>query len=280
MNRLSKEKRVGVLASLVEGHSIRATVRMTDVAKNTVTKLLCETGTASAEYQDRIMRKLRCKRVQCDEIWSFCYAKAKNVPTAKAAPAGAGSIWTWVAMDADTKLVPCWAIGERNADTALKFMLDLAGRIVTRTQLTTDGLKCYIEAVEGAFGFEVDYAQLQKIYDKSGKAENPETRYSPGECCGTKVNAVTGLPDKKHVSTSYVERQNLTMRMSMRRFTGLTNVFSKKVENLMRAVSLHFMHYNFCRKHQSLKTTPAVAAGVADHVWSLEEVVALLENAE
>jgi IS1 family transposase len=274
MNKLDLKARARILACLVEGNSIRATVRMTGAAKNTVVKLLADVGAACAEYQDKALRNLPCKRLQCDEIWSFVYAKAKNVQTAKAAPEGAGDAWTWTALCADTKLVPCWMIGPRDGGIAYDFMQDLASRLSNRVQLTTDGHKAYLEAVEGAFEANIDYAMLVKLY---GDAPNkgPERKYSPSICKGAKPTTITGNPDMAAVSTSYVERQNLTMRMSMRRFTRLTNGFSKKLENLGHAVALHFMYYNFARIHQSLRITPAMAAGVSEHVWTLEEIAAL-----
>lgn len=277
MNKLDIKKRAQVLSCLVEGNSIRATVRMTGVAKNTVVKLLASVGAACTEYQDKTLRNLPCKRIQCDEIWSFVYAKAKNVATAKAASEGAGDAWTWTAICADTKLVPCWMIGPRDAGVAMDFITDLKNRLASRVQLTTDGLKVYLEAVEISFGAEVDYAQLVKLYGAS-VAQGPERKYSPENFCGTKVTTVSGDPDGKHISTSYVERQNLTMRMSMRRFTRLTNGFSKKLENLGHAVALHFMYYNFGRIHKTLRVTPAMEAGISDHVWSLEEIAALADG--
>lgn len=275
MNKLSTAERVRVVAALVEGNSIRATVRMTGVAKNTVVKLLVDLGAACSAYQDAALRNLPCKRIQCDEIWSFVYAKQKNVAKAKAAPENAGDCWTWTAIDAETKLVPCWMLGPRDLGTATEFIQDLAGRLANRVQLTTDGHKVYVNAVEDAFGADVDFAQLVKLY---GSERPGEARYSPAQFVSCQKVAVTGNPDMDHVSTSYVERQNLTMRMSMRRFTRLTNGFSKKVENLAAAVALHFMHYNFGRIHQTLRVTPAMAAGVADHVWELEEIVGLLDG--
>lgn len=279
MNKLDIKARARILACLVEGNSIRATVRMTGSAKNTVVKLLADVGAACAAYQDKALRNLPCKRLQCDEIWSFVYAKAKNVPTAKAAPEGAGDAWTWTAIDADTKLVAAWMIGPRDGGVAYDFMQDLAGRLTNRVQLTTDGLKAYLEAVDGAFGADIDYAQLVKLYGDAPNA-GPERKYSPNICLGARPTTVTGNPDIAHVSTSYVERQNLTMRMSMRRFTRLTNGFSKKLENLGHAVALHFMYYNFGRIHQSLRITPAMAAGISDHVWELEEIAALADRLE
>jgi IS1 family transposase len=274
MNKLSTAKRAEVVRCLVEGNSIRATVRMTGAAKNTVVKLLVELGEACARFQDEALRDLYCEHLQADEIWSFCYAKSKNVPKEHRGEFGYGDVWTFTAIDADTKLVPCWMIGPRDLDTARAFMDDLGSRLTHRVQLTTDGHPMYFEALEGAFGAEVDYAMLQKHY---GVPPEAEKRYTPAECIGTSTQVVQGSPNLAHISTSYVERQNLTMRMSMRRFTRLTNGFSKKLANLMAAVSLHFMHYNFCRAHKSLAgKTPAMAAGVADHIWSTEELVGLL----
>lgn len=277
MNKLDIKKRAQVLACLVEGNSIRATVRMTGVAKNTVAKLLADVGAACAEYQDKTLRNLPCKRVQCDEIWSFVYAKQKNVKDAKAAPEGAGDAWTWTALCADTKLIACWAVGARDGGVAFDFISDLASRLANRVQLTTDGHRAYLEAVESAFGNDIDYAQLVKLYGENPN-KGPERKYSPSNFCGTRVSTVSGDPAETHISTSYVERQNLTMRMSMRRFTRLTNGFSKKLENLGHAVALHFMYYNFGRIHQSLRITPAMEAGISDHVWSLEEIAGLADG--
>jgi IS1 family transposase len=273
MNQLSSTKRSQVVAALVEGNSIRATVRMTGVCKDTVLKLLCDLGIACAEYHRHYVRNVRVRRVQADEVWSFCYAKAKNVPEEKKAQ-GAGDVWTWVAVDADSKLVLSYLCGKRDAEWAYAFMEDLASRVSTRIQITTDGHRVYAEAVEGAFGADVDYAMLIKLY--GSPAEFTETRYSPAQCIGTRTATLSGDPDPCHISTSFVERQNLTMRMQMRRFTRLTNAFSKKLGNLKAAVALHYMHYNFCRVHQSLRVTPAMEAGIANHVWSLEELVGLL----
>lgn len=275
MNKLNADKQKQVIASLVEGNSIRATVRMTGVAKGTVIKLLERVGEACSEYQGKVFRNLPSKRIQCDEIWSFCYAKKKNLPKKLKNKDGYGDVWTWTALDADSKLVPSWYIGNRDLETAKIFIGDLAGRLAKRVQLTTDGHAPYLEAVEDAFGCEIDYSQLIKIY---GNPFGEEIRYSPGECCGTKTNTVTGRPDPKHISTSFVERQNLTMRMCMRRFTRLTNAFSKKVENLGHAVALHFMYYNFCRVHRSLRVTPAMRAGVTDHIWEISEILALISK--
>lgn len=274
MNRLSICKRSTILGMLVEGNSLRATSRMADVSINTVTKLLVDVGCAAAAYQDKTLRWLPCKPVQVDEIWSFCYAKKKNVPNAKAAPEGAGDIWTWTAICADTKLIPSWLVGSRDGESARIFIDDLARRMAKRIQLSSDGFQPYLEAVEDAFHTGVDYAIIHKIY---GVPVSAEKRYSPAECVGCMQKKVLGEPDKKHISTSYVERQNLTMRMSMRRFTRLTNAFSKKVENHAHAVALHFMHYNFGRIHKALRVTPAMQAGIADHIWTLEEIAGLAE---
>ena len=264
MNRLNKEQRSKIIAALVEGNSLRATARMCDVAFNTVLKLVPEIGSACLAYQDKALRNLPCKRIQCDEIWSFCYAKEKNVPADKRGEFGFGDVWTWVAIDADTKLVPSFMVGTRGVQTAKTFMDDLASRLANRVQLTTDGHRVYLNAVEGAFGSEIDYAMLVKLYGNDAESEK---RYSPAECIGCQSVGITGRPDPKHISTSFVERQNLTMRMKMRRFTRLTNAFIKKVENHFWAIALHYMHYNFCRIHQTLRVTPAMAAGVSDHVW-------------
>src|SRR5579863_628430 len=264
MNKLTTEERVRVISALVEGNSIRATVRMTDVSKNTIVKLLAEIGTACAKYQEEHLRNLKCSKIQCDEIWSFCYAKAKNVPNDKKGRFGYGDVWTWTAIDGDTKLVPCWLVGLRDSGYATEFIADLKSRLSNRVQLTTDGHKAYLEAVEDAWAGEIDYAMLVKLYGPN-PGNSAEIRYSPATVCGSVKTVISGNPDKRHVSTSYAERQNLTMRMAMRRFTRLTNGFSKKIQNLEHAVALHFMHYNFCRVHQSLRVTPAMAAGVADH---------------
>jgi IS1 family transposase len=272
MNKLSREKQVKVIAALVEGNSINSTVRMTGVHKTTILTLLADLGSRCADYQDRTLRNLKCKRIQCDEIWQFCYAKEKNVPADKKGKFGYGDVWTFVAIDAETKLVPAFMVGNRDARSANMFIDDLKGRLANRVQLTTDGLKVYLEAVEGAFGADIDYAQLVKIYG----ATQEETRYSPAECIGCETKIIQGKPDSKHISTSYVERQNLTMRMRMRRFTRLTNGFSKKIENHAYALALFYMHYNFCRVHQTLRVTPAMEAGITDHVWELAEIAALL----
>ena len=277
MNRLDTKKRAQILHMLVEGNSLRATSRMADVSINTVTKLLVDAGRFCAAYQDEHIRDLPCANIQVDEIWSFCYAKQKNVSKAKAAPDGAGDVWTWTAICPETKIVPSWFIGSRDAECASEFIEDLASRLSNRIQLTSDGHKAYLEAVEGAFGNDVDYAMLVKIYGESGMGQK---RYSPTECIGSKKRTITGNPDAGLISTSIVERQNLTMRMSMRRFTRLTNAFSKKVENHSHAIALHFMHYNFCRIHKSLRVTPAMEAGLTDHVFTLEEVVEMMAALE
>jgi IS1 family transposase len=269
MNKLEIGKRTQILHCLCEGNSIRATARLADVAINTVVKLLCEAGKACSRYQDGVLRNLKCRRLQTDEAWAFVGCKEKNEKKAK----GHADVWTWAAIDAETKLVPCWFVGNRDAGAAYHFMHDLAGRLSNRVQLTTDGHKAYLSAVEDAFGADIDSAMLQKIYGAA--PEGPEVRYSPAVCMGTRKGVITGKPDFKHVSTSFVERQNLTMRMSNRRFTRLTNAFSKKLENHEHSVALHFMHYNFCRIHQSLRVTPAMEAGITNHVWSVEEIVAL-----
>jgi IS1 family transposase len=280
MYRLPREKRIQIVHLLVEGNSLRTVSRVSDVAFNTVSRLFVDAGLACAAYQDRTLRNLRCKRLQLDEIWSFVYAKAKNVPTARNAPPtrnappSAGDAWTWVAIDADTKLVPSWHIGTRDGYVAEVFVRDLASRLANRVQITTDGHRPYLEAVEGAFGADVDYAVLQKIY---GPSPEGQRRYSPAECVGIQERVIEGNPDPKHISTSYVERQNLTMRMSIRRFTRLTNAFSKKLENHAHAVALHYMHYNFARIHKSLRITPAMAAGVTDRVWDVKDIVGVLE---
>jgi IS1 family transposase len=273
MNKLSNEKRVQVISALVEGMSIRSVVRMTGVSKNTVVKLLEDAGNACAIYQDRVFKNLTCKRIQCDEIWSFVYSKDKNLPEELLGVFGYGSIYTWVAIDADTKLVPCWNVGRRDGIAAMEFIKDLVARLAHRVQLTTDGFKAYLNAVEEAFGADIDYGMLIKIY---GDAQD-DTRYSPGQCLGCLKDPISGEPDPDHVSTSYVERQNLTMRMSIRRFTRLTNGFSKKIENHMHAIALHYMHYNFVRIHQSLRCTPAMASGVSKKLWSIKDIVALLD---
>jgi IS1 family transposase len=273
MNRLSQDKQAQIVSALVEGNSLRATARMCDVAFNTVLKLLPEIGQACEDYQRRVLVNLPCKRVQCDEIWSFCYGKDKNLPADKRGKWGYGSVWTWTAICADTKLVPCWYIGDRNTWAAQNFMHELAKRLKNRVQLTTDGHRVYLTAVEVAFGTEVDYAMLVKMYGNDDRGE--EARYSPAECIGCRETVIVGNPNPRHISTSYAERQNLTMRMKMRRFTRLTNAFSKKLDNHRWAIALYFMHYNFCRVHQTLRVTPVMEAGISDHIWEIGEIVAL-----
>jgi IS1 family transposase len=281
MNRLSTEKRAQIIGCLVEGNSIRATVRMSGAAKNTITKLLVDLGAACSDYQDRTLRDLPCTTIECDEIWAYCYAKRRNVPEEHKGTFGYGDVWTWTALCADTKLVPSWLIGERTSYDAITFMHDLSSRLANRVQLTTDGLNAYRTGISVGFGQEIDHAELHKVFGPEPNTEG-QRRYSPAGLTGTKKVVRRGDPDLDKVSTSYVERQNLTMRMGMRRFTRLTNGFSRKVENLAHAVSLHYMHYNFVRPHQALKDryprTPAMAAGVADHVWSLEELAELLDS--
>lgn len=278
MNKLSIAKRAQILNLLCEGSSMRSISRVADVSINTVTKLLIDAGTVCAAYHDQYVCNIKSKRIQCDEIWSFCYAKAKNVASAKAAPDEAGDLWTWTAIDADSKLIVSWAVGDRNAGIAREFMDDVASRLTNRVQLTTDGHLVYLDAVLGAFE-EIDFAQLVKLYGgTSGSIE--ERRYSPAICTGARKNPVAGNPDRKHISTSYVERQNLNMRMGMRRFTRLTNGFSKKVDNHCHALSLYFVFYNFVRIHKTLRMSPAMAAGVTDKLWSMEDIVQLLDDYE
>ncbi|MGH6857172.1 MAG: IS1 family transposase [Methylocella sp.] len=278
MNRLTRDERTRILHLLCEGSSIRAITRLTGASKNTVAKLVVDAGVACEAYQDRVLRNLTCKRIQVDEIWNFVYAKQKNVETAKAAPADAGDVWTWTAIDADTKIMPSWFIGGRDSDSAIIFMDDLASRLASRVQLTSDGHRSYLEAVEGAFGCDIDYAILVKTYGEA--PDSAKGRYSPASCNGTVKHRIEGNPDPKHISTSYVERSNLTIRMHTRRFTRLTNAFSKKVENHAHAVALHMMYYNFVRIHQTLRTTPAMAAGVTKRIWEMTDVVDVLEAFE
>jgi len=276
MNRLDKERQAQIVAALVEGNSIRATARMVDVSRNTVTKLIVDLGTACAEYQDKALRKLPCKRLQVDECWGFCQMKAKNVPEEKRGQFGYGDVWTFTAICADTKLVPSWRIGPRDATTATEFAEDLASRLKHRVQLTTDGHAMYLEAVENAFGCDVDYAMLQKLY---GSDPEGQKRYSPAKVIGIRKASIQGDPDPAHVSTSYVERMNLTLRMSLRRYTRLTNGFSRKVENLAHSLAIFLMYYNFVRIHGSLRVTPAMAAGVTSRLWKIEDMLALLDPA-
>jgi IS1 family transposase len=273
MNRLPNQDRVRVVAALVEGNSIRSTVRMTGVAKNTIVKLLVELGAACYAFHDQHVRGLKCKRVQCDEIWSFVGAKMKNTSEEKMAQ-GWGDVWTWTALCADSKLIVSYLVGQRGPRWASAFMENVASRIDSRIQITTDGHKTYADAVDGAFGMDVDYAMLIKLYG----SDSFDTKYSPGECIDTQMAILQGNSDPKHVSTSYVERQNLTMRMSIRWFTRLSNGFSKKLQNHEASVALYFMYYNFCRIHRTTRVTPAMEAGLTDHAWSIAEMVGLLEE--
>jgi IS1 family transposase len=276
MNRLGRAERAQIIRALVEGNSVRSTARITGAARNTITTLLVDLGRACSAYQDRELRGLSSWRIECDEIWAFCYAKARNVPDDKRDEFGFGDVWTWVALDPDTKLVPTWLVGRRDADDATAFIADLKPRLLNRVQITTDGHRPYIDAIERAFGKDVDYAMLIKEY---GQDPSEERRFSPPVVLSESRRVITGAPDEDLISTSYVERQNLTMRMGMRRFTRLTNGFSKKVENHAAMVSLHFMYYNFGRVHSSLGklTTPAMAAGISDHVWTCDEIAGLVE---
>jgi IS1 family transposase len=277
MNRLNTAKRVQIVKALVEGNGLRSTSRMVDVSINTVTKLLVDLGTACEGFHDSHVRNLPTQRVQCDEVWTFCYARKENLPEELRGVFGYGDLWTWVGQDADSKLVISWHVGRRNAETALPFMHDLASRLTSRVQLTTDGWHAYLEATDSAFGTDIDYARLIKVY---GSDPNAEKRYTPPVCIETKVQVVTGDPAIEHISTSYIERQNLQMRMSMRRFTRLTNGHSKKVQNHEHALALHYMHYNFARVQRSIGGTPAMAAGLMTRPLSVEEIVGLLDAAE
>ena len=280
MNKLSIDKKVKIISALVEGNSIRATCCITGAAKGTVIRLLESVGKACSKYQNEHLRNLNCNNIQIDEIWSFCYAKQKNVPDNKQGQFGYGDVWTFTAIDADTKLVPSWLVGLRDTGYAFEFVNDLKDRLANRVQITTDGHKIYLDAVEGAFGSKVDYAMLVKMYGV--EPERDERRYSSAECIAAERRIMQGNPNPKLISTSYIERQNLTMRMSMRRFTRLTNAFSKKIENLEYAIALHFMYYNFARIHKSLSNpyprTPAMAAGIENHIWSIDEIVKLIDS--
>jgi IS1 family transposase len=278
MNKLPHEKRAQVLQMMAEGIALRAITRLTGISRTTLIKLLEDAGQAFSEYQDLVLVNLPCKRVQVDEAWAFCYAKQKNVATAKAAPEGAGDIWTWVGLDAETKLVASFYVGGRDSDAAIVFMDDLAKRLANRVQLTSDGHKAYLEAVEGAFGGDIDYAQLVKLYGPT--SESAKGRYSPADCTGIRKTPIEGKPDPKHISTSFVERSNLSIRMGNRRMTKLTNAFSKKAENHAHMMAIYFMHYNFVRIHQTLKVTPAMAAGVTSKLWEMDDMVKVLEDWE
>lgn len=273
MNKLSVSERAKVIGCLIEGCSIRATVRLTGAAKKTVSRILVETGEACVAYHDKIMRNLPCKVVQVDEVWSFTYCKQDNIPLHLKGQDGVGDTWTWVAIDADSKLIPSWHIGKRDAEAAYWFIHDLKGRLANRIQLTSDGHRPYLEAVEDAFGSDIDYSMLVKLYGR--EIGQVETRYSPPVCIGTRRRKIIGNPDRNLVSTSFVERQNLTLRMTNRRFTRLTNAFSKKIENHKHMMAIYAMNYNFARVHQSLRVTPAMESGISNHVWTLEEIVSL-----
>lgn len=275
MNKLPLQKRVQILSMLCEGSSMRSISRVVDVSFNTVSKLLEEAGEAALEMHDEMMRGVKASRIQCDEIWSFNYCKEKNVKTAKAAPEGAGDVWTWTALDSDSKLIVSYFVGDRSGQAAIALMDDLRSRLANRVQLTTDGHKAYLEAVEGAFGADVDYAMLVKLYGQG--AAGPETRYSPAECIGARKERIEGNPDIAHVSTSHVERSNLSMRMHMRRFTRLTNAHSKKLANHVHMIALYTVFYNFIRSHKSLKMSPAMAAGIAPSFLGFEDVLARID---
>ena len=275
MNRLSTAKRVAVISALVEGCSVRSTSRLTGVAKGTILRLLADVGAACARYQDTAIRNVPARRVQIDEIWSFVGCKQKNItPKIAAKNPAAGDAWTFVAIDPQTKLVLSWLVAHRDVGSATEFMQDVAGRLANRIQLTTDGHRMYLSAVEDAFGSAIDYAMLQKVYGPDPRAEK---RYSPAVCLGCTIQTISGDPDPDHIGTSHIERQNLTMRMHIRRFTRLTNAFSKKIENHMHSVALFYMHYNFVRIHQTLRVTPAMEAGLTDHVWSISDIVELAD---
>ena len=276
MNKLPLKTRVQILTLLCEGSSMRSISRICDVSINTVSKLLVDAGKFCADLHDREVRNVTSKRVQCDEIWSFTYAKQKNVAKAKRQDLAYGDTWTWTALDSDSKLIISWLVGGRDGDFAEAFMMDVASRLANRVQLTTDGHKAYLEAVEGAFGADIDYAMLIKLYGNA--PESAKGRYSPAECTGIRKTPIEGRPDPKHISTSYVERQNLTMRMQMRRFTRLTNAFSKKFENHMHMVAIYTVWYNFIKMHKTLRMSPAMAAGVADELWSMDDLVTMMDE--
>lgn len=272
MNKLTIEKQVQIVSAMVEGMGINSISRHVRVSKNTVLKLLADLGKACADYQDSAMQNLSLTRLECDEIWSFCFAKQKNVPEEMVGVLGYGDLWTWIAMDAPTKLIPCFHVGRRDALAANEFISDLKSRLANRVQLTTDGHHAYLEAVESAFGSEIDYAQLIKVYG----IPQEEIRYSPADILRTKKQWIAGRPNPKLISTSLIERQNLTVRMSSRRFTRLTNGHSKKLENHIHALSVHFFHYNFVRLHSAIRCTPAMAAGVSNRLWEIEDMLKLI----
>jgi IS1 family transposase len=275
MNKLPLDKRIDILNMLCEGSSMRSISRVQDVSINTVTKLLVDAGTACAAFHHDAVRNVKAKKIQCDEIWAFCYAKQQHVPAAKKPVEGAGDVWTWTGIEADTKLIVSWLVGNRDGDTAAIFIDDLKSRLANRVQLTTDGHKAYLQAIEDAFGADIDYAMLIKLY---GQSEDPERRYSPAECIGIEKRPITGAPSDAYISTSYVERHNLTTRMSVRRFTRLTNAFSKKIENHCHALALYFVWYNFSRIHKTVRMSPAMAAGVTKTLWSMEDIANLIEK--